>query len=257
MFGKVPYDALEGIGYDSPHRDRAGSVRQLDHHAALPRRQHGLLVWEILDWFMAVAVAMALPVNFAHKISLRKDEPDGLLIRRSTWKPISRFTPGASAHQLVLLDNWFHALLAGERVRAFGHVATERSTSNGCGARDGCSPTRYIFLVCDATGGSCTWLLPDTAAPGGRLTPRSACPGCTSRTTPERSPSGRDRHMGVHQPATSSWFATPPACTCCQTRRATDPPVRMWPVAPAGPRRLRRPPYHARKLRAPPAPIRL
>ena len=170
-----------------PHRDRAGSVRQLDHHAALPRRRHGLLVWEILDWFMATAVAMALPVNFAHKISLRRDEPDGLLIRRYLETSLSFYA------SLVLTSwffwNWFHALLAGERVR-----------------------------------------------PGGRDLPRQ---------------------MGVHQPATSSWFATPPACTCCQTRRATDPPVGMWPVAPAGPRRLRRPPYHARKLRAPPAPIRL
>ena len=49
---------------------------------------------------MAVAVAMALPVNFAHKISLRKDEPDGLLIRRYLETNLSSYAS-------LVLTSWF------------------------------------------------------------------------------------------------------------------------------------------------------
>ena len=66
-------------------------------------------VWEILNWFMAVAVVLALAVNLCRKIGLSQGEPDGPLTRRQVDANLSFYA------SVVLtgwfLWNWFHSFL--------------------------------------------------------------------------------------------------------------------------------------------------
>ena len=66
-------------------------------------------VWEILNWFMAVAVVLALAVNLCRKICGGRSEPNGPLTSRQVDTNLSFY--GSLVLTAWFLWNWFHSFL--------------------------------------------------------------------------------------------------------------------------------------------------
>ncbi len=97
-------------------------------------------VWDVLNWFMAVAIALALAVNLGRKIRLRRDDPDGPLTRKSLETNLSLYA------SLVLTSwffwNWFYGFFPENESALVGEIHL--------GAWVLINP--LFFLICGTTG---------------------------------------------------------------------------------------------------------
>ena len=98
------------------------------------------VVWELLNWFMAVAVVLALAVNLCRKIGLSQGEPDGPLTRRQVDANLSFY--GSLVLTAWFLWNWFHSFLPENEPALVGEIHLA--------AWMWINP--LFFLVCGVTG---------------------------------------------------------------------------------------------------------
>ena len=77
-------------------------------------------VWKILNWFMAVAVALVLAVNLARKIGLGNDQPDGPVTRKHMETNLSFY--GSVALTGWFFWNWFHSFLPENEPELVGEI---------------------------------------------------------------------------------------------------------------------------------------